>query len=1185
MLHDEVTDGKFRMNLRSFKWRSLKTRVTLFTLAIFLTSIWSLAFYASRMLHEDMQRLLGDQQASTVSYMAGEINRELTDRLEALKTVADRVTPNMMGNTVALQAFLDERPILQSLFNGGVIILDVDGTAQAETRPFVGRVGMNYLDDETVAKVTRDGHSTIGRPVLGKKLKVPIFPIVVPIHDTQGAVIGTLAGVNNLSLPSFLDQITENRYGKNGYYLLEEPRGRLIITGTGKTRVMHPLPPPGINPLIDRHVQGFDDTGVTVNPLGVEVLASAKRIPVANWFIVAALPTEEAFAPIHTMQQRMLLAALCLTLLAGALTWWMLSCQLSPMLAALKALAKLTDTNQHPQPLPITRQDEIGDLIAGFNRLLEALGQREKSLAESEFRFRNFFEKNSSVMLLIEPASGEITDANEAAAAYYGYSLKQLLGMSIDSINDMPPEKITEEREKALREERGYFLFPHRLATGEVRDVEVYSTPIESSGRPLLFSIIHDISARKEALTALKASEAWFRSIFENANTGIASADLSGRISSFNEAYRLMLGYDAETLTGMSLADFSHHDDLKREIVFFDEIIAGQRDHYHMTKRYIASDGRLLWVDLFVTAIRNGQGAVDHFIGIISDITERKQAEEQLRIAATAFESQEGMMVTDAQGVILRVNRAFTESTGYTAEEAVGQTPQLLHSGRHSPSFYHDMWQTIQRTGSWRGEVWDRRKNGEVYPKWLTISAVYGNDNSVTHYIGTHYDITERKKAEEKIETLAFFDQLTDLPNRTLLLDRLKQAMTASGRSGRFSALLFIDLDNFKTLNDTLGHDVGDLLLKQVAQRLLLCVRECDSVARLGGDEFVVILTSLSTSEEEAANATEAVAEKILATLKQNYQIGNTAHRSTASMGATLFKGTAIPIDELLKQADLSMYKSKAAGRNAFCFFDPAMEVAVKERVALEGDLRQALEKNQFLLHYQAQIVGENRLTGAEVLLRWQHPARGMVSPADFIPLAEESGLILSLGHWVLETACTQLATWASQPEMAHLTIAVNVSAFQLRQQDFVDSVLAVLKTTGANPQRLKLELTESLLVHNVEEIIEKMFSLKAKGVGFALDDFGTGYSSLTYLKRLPLDQLKIDQSFVRDVLVDPNDAAIAKTIVALAQSLGLGVIAEGVETAAQRDFLASAGCHAYQGYFFSRPLALADFEAFARQI
>jgi len=560
-----------------------------------------------------------------------------------------------------------------------------------------------------------------------------------------------------------------------------------------------------------------------------------------------------------------------------------------------------------------------------------------------------------------------------------------------------------------------------------------------------------------------------------------------------------------------------------------------------------------------------------------------RQREKDLRIAASAFEAQEGMMVTDADCVILKVNKAFTEITGYSAEEAVGQNPRILRSNRHDAAFYREMWEAIRRTGTWQGEIWDRRKDGTEYPKWLTISAVKDDRGAVTHYIGAHYDVTERKKAEAKIRELAFFDQLTGLPNRVLLLDRLRQTMTANARAGSYSALLFIDLDNFKTLNDTLGHDMGDELLRQVARRLTSCVRAGDTVARLGGDEFVIMLASLSTDQTEAATQTEAIGDKILGALRQVYRLRNVDYHSTSSIGATLFGGHLASVEDLLKQADLAMYKAKDTGRNALRFFDPDMEVAVMKRAALEDDLRHAIEARQFLLHYQPQLAGGS-LTGSEALVRWRHPSRGMVSPAEFIPLAEETALILPLGRWVFAAACTQLALWATRPETAHLTIAVNVSAHQFRQTDFVDQVLTILEDTGAAPQRLKIELTESALVSDVDAVVEKMFALKAKGIGFALDDFGTGYSSLSYLKRLPLDQLKIDQSFVRNVQTDPNDASIAKTIIALAQSLGLGVIAEGVETDTQRRFLADAGCHAYQGYLFSRPLPVAEFDEFVRQ-
>ncbi|HSB96843.1 MAG TPA: EAL domain-containing protein [Spongiibacteraceae bacterium] len=469
--------------------------------------------------------------------------------------------------------------------------------------------------------------------------------------------------------------------------------------------------------------------------------------------------------------------------------------------------------------------------------------------------------------------------------------------------------------------------------------------------------------------------------------------------------------------------------------------------------------------------------------------------------------------------------------------------------------------------------------SGEVF-HWLSTKFPYVDSGGTRFFGGIAVDITARKIAEAKIESLAFYDPLTGLPNRRHLLERLAHVLDASARHGRLGALLFIDLDNFKTLNDTCGHDQGDLLLQMVAERLTTNIRKGDTLARLGGDEFVVLLEDVGLSSLAAAAQAEIVAEKILATLGEPYQLGDNAHRSTLSIGITLFGEFSESIEEPLKRADLAMYQAKAAGRNTLRFFDPQIQAAVEARAVLEADLRAAITEQRFLLHYQPQVTGTDQIIGAEALVRWHHAERGLVAPAEFIPLAEDTGLIVPLGRWVLDAACQQLALWARQPATAHLTIAVNVSPRQFHQADFVQQVLAALTEAGANPQRLKLELTEGLLVTSIGDVISKMARLKSEGIGFALDDFGTGYSSLAYLKRLPLDQLKIDQSFVKDMLVDPNGAVIAKTIIALAGNLGLTVIAEGVESAAQRDFLAAQGCSAYQGYLFGRPLPIGQFEA-----
>lgn len=544
----------------------------------------------------------------------------------------------------------------------------------------------------------------------------------------------------------------------------------------------------------------------------------------------------------------------------------------------------------------------------------------------------------------------------------------------------------------------------------------------------------------------------------------------------------------------------------------------------------------------------------------------------------------DALLISDERGTITMVNQQVTPLLGYAMTELLGKPIDGLvpMSSRVGHQKLRDGFGTISNTSQRviRKTVKAVRKDGSECHVEVSLSRIETDEG--LFFASALRDISERQAADGKILKLAFYDQLTGLPNRTLLLDRLKQRIGTCHRNGIFGAMLFIDLDHFKTLNDTLGHDVGDMQLKQVAARLTRCVRESDTVARVGGDEFAVVLTDLGQNAVDATTETEVVAAKILLALSLPYQLGEVSHSGSASIGATMFQGQSSNIDDLMRQADLAMYRAKDAGRNGVHFFDPAMEAAVVNRVALERDLRHAVADGQFELHYQAQVIGLGRVTGAEVLVRWRHPTRGLVSPSDFIPLAEDTSLILPLGHWVLEAACCQLEKWQHIPSLKYLTLAVNVSALQLAQADFVEQVMAVIERSGANPKRLKLELTESLLVGNVADIIEKMANLKNQGIGFSMDDFGTGYSSLSYLGRLPLDQLKIDRSFVSDVLINPNNAGIAKTIITLAQGLGLEVIAEGVETDAQREFLASAGCHAYQGYFFSQPLLVADFEALA---
>jgi len=1053
------------------------------------------------------------------------------------------------------------------------------------------------------------------------------------------------------------------------------------------------------------------------------------------------------------------------------------------------------------------------------------------ALTPYDARFRMLFEESGSIMLLIEPSTGMIVNVNQAAAAFYGYARDQLIGLPISQINTLPSEETALERKRALREVRNHFNFRHRLACGEERDVEVYSSPIDVDGRQLLFSIVHDVSARTRAEAQLRDSEERYRLTFEQAAIGIVLVGFEGVILRSNARFAEILGYLPEELPGLTVQQIIEPDDMAERIGTLERIFSGAVATESAERRYLRKDGSLIWAKSTFSMQRDEQGRPLHFIVVIEDINARKQAEtglyeatERLTLAARAggvgifdydiinnslvwdeqmfelygipkahfrgayetwrdglhpedreqaeedfnaalrgekefdtefrvvwpdqsihhirglalvkraasgkalrmtgtnweitaqklkerqlSESEEryratfeqaavGIVHTSKEGGFLRFNARFAEIIGYPLEEVGSLTFQqitppeelaenqqshqqlwtdaashitfekryirkdrsliwakltvsvlrdsegrALHSItmvedinalkasqealRINETHYRTIFQTsldgiaisqmsdgryidfnnafldlvgytreeiIGRTsvelGSWvdikdrqniveelrqksyvrDAKVRYRRKNGELF--WIQISSTVIEIGGVACLLSMVRNISDAKAAEDEIRNLAFYDHLTHLPNRRLLMDRLRQVLAASNRKNRKDALLLVGLDHFKTLNDSLGHETGDLLLQEVSRRLLLCVREADTVARLGGDEFAVILGDLSSVPEEAAAQAEIVGRKILAAVSKPHLLAGREWHTTCSIGINVFGDQIDAVNEVLPQADIAMDQAKAAGRNAIRFFAPALQAAVNARASMEVDLRRAIKARQFQLYYQPQV-DRGSLVGAEALIRWIHPAHGVVPPARFITLAEATGLILPLGKWA------QIAAWSDREETAHLTVAVNISAREFRQPDFVEQVLSALYRTGANPQQLKLELTESMLVDNIEAVIATMTELRSHGLRFSLDDFGTGYSSLAYLRRLPLDQLKIDRSFVRDMLVDATSGAIAQTIISLGRAMGLPVIAEGVETEEQRDFLAGLGCHSFQGYLFSRPLPLKEFQ------
>ena len=807
---------------------SLKIRVLCLVSLLIVAAIWGLAVVVATVLQRDLEKMVAQQLSVTLDYVADDIDQSVLNHFNELNKLAARITPQLQADPAKVQQVLEQSELAAAYFPEGIVCSDRRGIIFADRPVLPGRRGASLEDRAYFREIMAGARQAISHPLVGRFVQRPAVILAVPLKDAQGLPGGMLVGTLLLSDPDLFSHLEKLKLGKTGYFNVVSPKDRLIVSATDRKRILSTISPKGVRPLLDRRFEeGFEDMGVSVNSRGLEVLTLSRAIPSAGWIVVVAIETREAFAPISTLKREIYFGAMLISLLVAVFLYLVLKRQLAPLADAAMAMQRMSEGVEPLTTIPVKREDEIGQLVENFNRL----------------------------------------------------------------------------------------------------------------------------------------------------------------------------------------------------------------------------------------------------------VLERRGLDEDLR-----------------------------------------------------------------------------------------------------------REVAERKMADDEIRNLAYHDALTRLPNRRLLFDRLQHAIAASSRSGRYCALLFIDLDNFKTLNDTLGHDAGDLLLQEVSRRLATCLREGDTAARLGGDEVVVLLENLSENAQEAATQAETTGEKIHGALNQTYQLANHEYNGTPSIGVTLFTDHQDTVDELVKRADLAMYHAKSAGRNALRFFDPQMQAVITTRATLEAGLREALLKQQFLLYYQAQVDSQGRVTGAEALLRWQHPQGELVSPMEFIPLAEDTGLILLVGRWVLETACAQLALWAACPELAHLMVAVNVSAREFHHKDFVDQVKSVLVTSGARPQRLKLELTESLLLHDVEDTIVKMTALRAEGVSFSLDDFGTGYSSLSYLKRLPLDQVKIDRSFVRDVLTDAYDSAIARSVIDLGRNLGLGVIAEGVESGAQRDFLAANGCQNYQGYLFSRPLPLHEFEKFVRR-
>ena len=929
------------MNLRFSLSRSLKTRVTLFTLAIFIVSLWALSFYASRMLQEDMQRVLGQQQFLTASRVAAEINEELEERIAALGLIAKEIDAHLIGNPAALQARVEQRPILSIMFNGGTWVSGQDGIVIASSLPVL--IGTNFADREYLMTVLKDGKSAISKPITGKVLKDAILVMAVPIRDAAGKVIGALAGVTNLSKTNFLDRTATSQYGKGGGFLLNAPQYRLIVTATDKTRIMQPLPPPGVNKMLDRYIQGYEGHGVSVNSRGVEELSAAKGIPVAGWFMGVIIPTAEAFAPVYDMQQRMLWATILLTLLAGGLTWWMLRMQFAPMLNTARTLARMATTNQPARALLVTHPDEIGDMVDGFNHLLETLGNRETALAESEYRWK----------FAIEGAGDGLWDWNvPQSTVFFSSRWKEMLGFRQDEIGTSLDEwskrvhpddlvRATADVQAHLDGLSPIYASEHRVSCKDGSWKWILDRGLvvsrDAAGRALRVIGTHtDISERKRIAEKIDTLMREQMAILQNDLFGIVTVR-NRRIIWANPAFETMLGYGPGELAGKPVSENYPSEQAFLDFGTAAYKVLAEGKLFRSQREYRRKDGTCVWVDVSGSLISPGDGVS---LWAFTDISKTKMIAEQIAQSEATLRdlfdaALDAVISMDAQGRITGWNRQAESMFGWSNHEVMGLALHDTivppkHRAAHELGLGRFLATGQSEMLGRRVEFTALRRSGEEFPVELSILPF--KQNGVHRFTAFVADISARKLTEELVRQLAYYDPLTGLANRMLLKDRLIKSMMASDRSRHYGALMFIDLDNFKPVNDLYGHDAGDWVLREAAKRLKSCVRQIDTVSRIGGDEFVVLLDDLTDEQVQSQLQAELLAEKVRGCLADVYILdvkddethskqGIEQHCS-ASIGVVLFLGFAQGEEAILKSADLAMYQAKERGRNRVCFYE-----------------------------------------------------------------------------------------------------------------------------------------------------------------------------------------------------------------------------------------------------------------------
>ncbi|MDG4554235.1 MAG: PAS domain S-box protein [Candidatus Competibacter sp.] len=1412
MLHETQQSLLGRSRTLAPRHPSLAFKFPLFVLALLLVVIWGLALFADFFLKQHLERLLAAHQLAAISVIAESLDQEIRLRVRSIQDLAQAAGQREIhGSPERLRAFLQDQPAIAALFNGGLLALDASGVVLADIPAMPGRVGQSLAGWGDFAAALAQGEPVVGTLPTGASFVRPSMTIAAPVGSAFARPVGVLVGITRLDTASFISRIIGTYGGEHGSVLIIDPRSGRFVAATDPTRILQPIPAPGVNRMHDRHMRGHEDSGIAVSSRGIEELSSSRRIPATGWLAVGVLPTAEAFAPVKVIQGTILSTALALSVVVPLLAVWVTRRWLRPLRDATAALAEMTCGKRALEPLPVRTCDEIGQLIDSFNRLqarvranerllrghyarlqtalsaarmrffewsstaeepvaadllalvcpqdrervAEIVGRAcaarerfltefrspgsngseawfiargqvsredpepgviaivwditefklaELALYENEERFEAIVDSLNDAVFLQNGQTGEFLYTNGRASELFGYSRGTFSRLTFDAlcaddeatqrraldqlaqafehddpqcfeclarnaggrqfwieanvraawignarrlvvvVRDIDDRKLaartlleSEKRYRTLLDLSPDAIFVHRdgvmtmvnrsalrlfgadsearllglpwrerihpdsheavaqrlravrdseqpiiLPAMEQRHLRVDGSPIEvevtsssillAEGRAML-SIARDITQRKQDEARLKSLLAQREAILDNVLVGIVLFR-QRVITQCNRRFEELFGYgEGEMLGCATLILYPTAEDFQTVGERAYNALAGGGTYVEelWLKR---KDGSLFWGCLNGRALDSSQPQ-EGSVWIYSDLTAQKQGRERLRLVASVFESAaEGIVITDPDRTILAINPAFSEITGYAAEEVLGRSPNLLQSGRHDTAFFQHMWRSIEQNGKWRGEIWNRRKNGEVYPELLSISTVKDQAGCVTHYVGVFTDIAAIKSFERQLIFLAHHDPLTELPNRSLFNDRLTQGILHAARDNTRLAVLFIDLDHFKNVNDTLGHQLGDRLLQMVAEELRKPIRACDTLARLGGDEFILLIERIDSHQDATM-----VAHKLLAIFEKPFLLAEHDIHISASIGISYYPADGRDCGELVKNADAAMYQAKAKGRNNYHLYAREMTTNALERLRLEAMLRRSVRNDELVVHFQPQVdMASGALIGAEALVRWNHPELGLILPGKFVFLAEETGFIATLGEWVLRESCAKLQAWRAAGYPLG-KISVNFSIRQFERGDMTGLIEAILAENGLPPECLEIEITESFIV-KTEDAFRFFGDLRALGVHLAVDDFGTGYSSLMYLKRLPIQRLKIDRSFVADIGRDPNNEAIIRAIIVLAGNLGLSVIAEGVETEMQADFLRREGCPHGQGHYFGRPLPEDEFVA-----